>query len=155
MELMDIAYKVGNIVKETGKQVGEVVTEKTKDVRGYAKDAVEVASLKNQIASYKDIINKNYLTIGEYYYKKYEENPEAEIVEAVRAIANAESTIESLEEKIEDIRYAQAAIKAAKQAAAEEEETDIEPEGEVDDELAKVRENVADFSEEDEDSTEE
>ena len=45
--------------------------------------------------------------------------------------------------------------RSSKKEGAEEEETDIEPEGEVDDELAKVRENVADFSEEDEDSTEE
>lgn len=145
MELKDLVGRVGTIVKETGKQVGDVVNEKTKSARDYAKDTIEISKLSNQIASCKDLLNKDYATLGEYYYEKYAENPEAEIVETVRSIAHAKDTIAELEAKIEEIRAAQDELKEAKKAAAEEEAADAaeaEGTGSVDDELAKVKDDV-------------
>ena len=121
MEFMDLVEKVGTVVAEAGKQVGSVVGEKTKAARDYARDAMEISSLKNQISAHRDAINKNYVTLGEYYYNKYEESPEADAVESVRAIDNAKTAITELEDKIAEIRAAQEEVKAAKQAAAEEE----------------------------------
>lgn len=136
---------VVDILVETGKQVGSVVTEKAKEAGGYAKDAAQIASLKNQISTCKDMINKNYVTLGEYYYKKYEENPEAEMVEVVRVIANAEETIKELEARIQEIRDAQIEYRAAKEAAKEcaDEavcDADAVVTEDIDEELAKVKE---------------
>ena len=43
--------KVTDTVMNTGKQVGGAVSDKAKEAREYARDAVEVANLKNQISS--------------------------------------------------------------------------------------------------------
>lgn len=140
---------VVDILVETGKQVSSVVSEKAKEASGYAKDAAQIASLKNQIATCKDMINKNFITLGEYYYKKYEENPESEMVEVVRVIANAQETIKELEAKIEEIKDAQVEYKAAKDAAkecADDAVCDAEAvvTEDIDEELAKVKENSDD-----------
>lgn len=148
MEIMDVVGKVGNIVVDAGKQVGDVVSVKAQEVKDYAKDAMEVASLKNQINNLKDLVNQNYVTLGEFYFKKYEENPDADIVEVVEVISKTQDKITELENKIDEIKSAQAELKAAKEAA-EAEAVDLAEEAKatgeaVDDELAKVKENVSD-----------
>lgn len=150
---------VVDILVETGKQVGSVVSEKAREAGNYAKDAAQIASLKNQISTCRDMINKNYVALGEYYYKKYEDNPEAEMVEVIRVITNAENTIKELEDKIQEIKDAQVEYRAAKETAKE---CDEEPESaaceeaseNIDDELAKVKETSddADAAEDDADA---
>lgn len=152
MELMDLMGKVGSIVKETGKQVGDVVSEKTKGARDYAKDTIEISKLNNQIATCKDLMSKSYAALGEYYYEKYAENPEADIVETIRSIAKAKETIADLEARIDDIRSAQEELKEAKKTAAAEDADDVdadycEASSDIDDELAKVKDD-ADSSDE-------
>lgn len=120
MNINDVVGRVSSIITDTGKQIGDIVTEKTKEAKGYAKDTVDLMSLKNQVTSCKEVIKTNYQTLGEYYYKKYSEDPAADVVDAVRAIENAEETIKELESKIQEIKDSQAEFKAAKAAAAEE-----------------------------------
>ncbi len=139
---------VVDILLETGKQVGSVVSEKAREAGGYAKDAAQIASLRNQITTCKDMINQNLITLGEHYFKKYEENPEAEMVEVIRVIANAQETIKELEAKIEEIKDSQIEYRAARDAAKNMDgavcDVDAVVTEDIDEELAKVKENADD-----------
>lgn len=143
MDLMNLFGKVGNIVADTGKQVGSAVAKTAKEAKDYAKDAMEIANLKTQISTCEDAIKTNYAILGEYYYKNFAEDPAADVVESVRVIKNAEDTMKELEDQIAEIKAAQAVAKEAQS------EDDIIVEAEdvtdsVDDELAKVKEDSED-----------
>ena len=85
-------------------KLGDTITTKGKEVSGKAKDLAEVASLKNQIHTCEDVIRKNYIEIGKLYYEKYGQEHEAEFDEFCRAINNAKTGIEDLEEKIRQVK---------------------------------------------------
>ena len=48
-----------------GKQVGGILSDKAKDARDYAKDATELAGLKKQISSNRQVLKDNYAALGE------------------------------------------------------------------------------------------
>ncbi len=85
-------------------KLGDTITSKGKEVTGKAKDLAEIANLKGQISTCEDVIRKNYIEIGRIYYEKEGLEPEAEYEEYCRAISNAKTGIEDLEEKIRKIK---------------------------------------------------
>ncbi len=85
-------------------KLGDTITTKGKEVSGKAKDLAEIASLKGQISTCEDVIKKNYIEIGRLYYEKHGQEPEEEYDEFCRAIGNARTGIEELEEKIRNIK---------------------------------------------------
>ncbi len=85
-------------------KLGDTITTKGKEVSGKAKDLAEIANLKSQINTCEDVIKKNYMEIGKRYYEKHEQEPEEEYDEFFRAISNAKTGMEELEEKIRRIK---------------------------------------------------
>lgn len=85
-------------------KLGDTVATKGKEVSGKAKDLAEIAGLKRQISTCEDVIKKNYIEIGKLYYEKHEHEPEVEYDEFFRAIGNAKTGIEELEEKIRRVK---------------------------------------------------
>lgn len=85
-------------------KLGDTITTKGKEVSGKAKDLAEIASLKSQISTCEDVIRKNYIEIGKRYYEKHEHDPKEGYDEFFRAISNAKTGIEELEERIKKIK---------------------------------------------------
>ena len=85
-------------------KLGDTLSTKGKEVSGKAKDLAEIASLKRQISTCEDVIRKNYIEIGKRYYESFGQEPGAEYEEFCRAIANANSGIEELEQKIKEVK---------------------------------------------------
>ena len=86
-----------NKVEETITAKGQVVVDKAKEI-------AEVASLKSQIATCEEVIKKNYAQIGKLYFETYGEEPEEAFAKQCRAIKNARTGIQELEEKIKEIK---------------------------------------------------
>jgi len=85
-------------------KLGDTITTKGKEVSGKAKDLAEIANLKSQINTCEDVIKKNYVEIGKLYYEKHGHEPEAEYDEFCRAISNAKTGIEDLEQRIKTVK---------------------------------------------------
>lgn len=85
-------------------KLGDTITTKGKEVTGKAKDLAEIANLKSQISTCKDVMKKNYIEIGRLYFEKHGEEPEEEYEEFCRAVANAKAGIADLEEQIQKIK---------------------------------------------------
>lgn len=85
-------------------KLGDTITTKGKEVTGKAKDLAEIANLKSQISTCRDVVKKNYAEIGRLYFEKHGEEPEEEYEEFCRAIANAKAGIADLEEQIQKIK---------------------------------------------------
>jgi hypothetical protein len=85
-------------------KVGDTITSKRKEVTGKAKDLAEIANLKSQISTCEDVIRKNYIEIGRLYYEREGLEPGVEYEQFCRAISNAKTGIEDLEEKIRKVK---------------------------------------------------
>lgn len=85
-------------------KLGDTIAAKGKEVTGKAKDLAEIANLKSQISTCEDVIRKNYIEIGKLYYEKHEHEPEEEYDEFCRAIRNAKTGIEDLEERMKKVK---------------------------------------------------
>ena len=85
-------------------KVGEIITEKGKEVTGKVKNIAEIAGLRNQISACEDVIRKNYLEIGRMYYERFKDEENNEFAEQCTAIANAKNGVEALEGKIREIK---------------------------------------------------
>jgi len=69
------------------------------------KSAKETLLLKGQISSCKDIINKDYATIGKLYYEMFaDNNTQPEFEKYMTEIKNANRAIKDLEDKIEALK---------------------------------------------------
>ncbi len=85
-------------------KVSETIMTKGQQAVDKAKELATIASLKSQIASCEEVIQKNYAEIGRLYYKENgsaEENPYAK---QCKAIENAKKGIEDLERKIRETK---------------------------------------------------
>lgn len=85
-------------------KLGDTLSTKGREMSGKAKDLAEIANLKRQISTCEDVIRKNYIEIGKRYYESCGQEPTAEYEEFCRAIANANSGIEELEQKIKEVK---------------------------------------------------
>lgn len=85
-------------------KVGETITSKGKEMTDKAKDIAEIASLRSQINTCEEVIRKNYMEIGKFYYEKNKESENNEFVEQCTAISNAKNGVDALEEKIKEIK---------------------------------------------------
>ncbi len=85
-------------------KIGDTITAKGKEVSGKAKDLAEIANLRGQIATCEEVIRKNYVEIGRLYYEREGLEPEEEYEAFCRAISNAKTGIEALEEKIRRVK---------------------------------------------------
>ena len=85
-------------------RMSDTITEKGREISEKAKEFSEIASLKRQIGICEDVIKKNYLEIGRRYYEKEGTEPGAEYEEFCRAISNAKTGIEDLEERIKEVK---------------------------------------------------
>lgn len=85
-------------------KIGDTITSKGKEVSGKAKDLAEIANLRGQIGTCEEVIRKNYIEIGRLYYEKEGLEPGAEYEAFCRAISNARTGIEDLEEKIRRVK---------------------------------------------------
>lgn len=90
---MDIIEKLGDTISAKGKEVADK-----------AKELAEIANLKSRIATYEDVVKKNYAEIGRIYYEQYGDMPEEPFEKACRSIKNAQSGIEELQEQIKEIK---------------------------------------------------
>ncbi len=64
----------------------------------------EIANLKSQISTCEDVVRKNYIELGRLYYEKEGLEPGAEYEPFCRAISNAKTGIEDLEEQIRRVK---------------------------------------------------
>lgn len=88
--------------KSIASKIGETISIKGKEVTDKAKDLAEIANLKSQIRTCEDVIRKNYIEIGKLYCEIHGTEPEEAYEEYCRAIANAQTAISELEEKIKE-----------------------------------------------------
>ncbi len=67
--------------------------------------AKDILSLKGQISSCEDVINRSYSALGRKYFEKFKDNNEdPDFSKFIKDILNAENAIKELEGKIEDIK---------------------------------------------------
>lgn len=85
-------------------KIGETISAKGKEVSDKAKDLAEIANLKSQINTCEDVVRKNYMEIGKRYFELHGTEPDEDYEEQCRAVRNAQSGIEELEEKIKEIK---------------------------------------------------
>lgn len=91
----DVIEKISKTISETGK----VVSEKTKLVS-------ESAKLNSKILSKEGIVRSNYTVIGEYYYNKYKDAPDAEIADTVNELTEALNAIDEMKAQILSLKGA-------------------------------------------------
>lgn len=91
----DVIEKISKTISETGK----VVSEKTKLVG-------ESARLNSKILSKEGVIRSNYSEIGEFYYNKYKDNPDADIADAVNEITEAVNAIDEMKAQLLSLKGA-------------------------------------------------
>lgn len=89
---MDFIELVGGKVVNIGKEVADK-----------AKEAAEIANLKNQIRTCDEVIRKNYMEIGRKYYDNFAESAEDLFSKQCKAIRNAENGKEALKEKLNEM----------------------------------------------------
>lgn len=85
-------------------KLGETITIKGKEAADKAKDYAEIASLRSQISTCEEVMKKNYIEIGKIYYEQYGDMAEEPFAKQCRAIRNAKTGVEALEEKIREIK---------------------------------------------------
>lgn len=85
-------------------RLNDTITAKGKEVSEKAKELAQIASLRSQISTCEDVIRKNYIEIGRLYYEKEGLEPEVEYEEFCRAIRNAKTGIEALEEQMKKLK---------------------------------------------------
>lgn len=85
-------------------KIGDTISAKGKEAADKAKDLAEIASLKSQISTCEEVIKKNYLEIGRLYYEQYADAPDALFEKQCRAVKNAKNGVESLQQKIKEIK---------------------------------------------------
>lgn len=85
-------------------KVGETVAVKTKAAAEKAKVLAEIAGLKGQIATCREVIKKNYIEIGKQYFEEYGDVPEAPYGKNRRAIADAQKGVEKLQARIDELK---------------------------------------------------
>lgn len=86
-----------NIEEKIGKESDKLI-KRTKATK-------ETLLLKGQINSCKEVIEKDYATIGKLYYEMFaDNNTQPEFDKYVNEIKNANRAIKDLEEKIEAIK---------------------------------------------------
>lgn len=85
-------------------KLGDTITCKGKEAADKAKELAEIASLRSQISTCEEIIKKNYMEIGKLYYEQYSDMPDAPFEKQCRAIRNARTGVEELQEKIKEIK---------------------------------------------------
>ncbi|MGN1136840.1 MAG: zinc-ribbon domain-containing protein [Oscillospiraceae bacterium] len=91
----DVIEKISKTITETGK----VVSEKTKFVG-------ESAKLNGKIISKENSVRSNYSVIGEFYYNKYKDNPDADIAETVNEVTEALNSIDEMKAQLLSLKGA-------------------------------------------------
>ncbi|MGN0554232.1 MAG: hypothetical protein ACI4I1_12695 [Oscillospiraceae bacterium] len=91
----DVIEKISKTLTETGK----AVSEKTKFVG-------ESAKLNGKIISKEGSVRSNYSVIGEFYYNKYKDNPDADIAETVNEVTEALNSIEEMKAQLLSLKGA-------------------------------------------------
>lgn len=85
-------------------RIGDVISEKGKEVAGKAKEVAAVANLKSQISTCEEVIKKNYLEIGKLFMEQYGDDEDAPFEKQRTAIRNAQKGVRELREKIAKIK---------------------------------------------------
>ncbi len=85
-------------------KLGETITNKSKDIARKAKDVADVATLKSQISSQQDIVNRAYIVLGKTYYNENKNNPPEEFEDTFKSLSKALEKIEQLKNDIQIIR---------------------------------------------------
>lgn len=85
-------------------KLGDTITEKGMEVAGKARETAEILKLKNQIATCREVVKKNYRELGRLYYEKCGAHPDPDMETYCTAIRNALSGIEELQGKIEELK---------------------------------------------------
>ena len=91
----DVIEKISKTISETGK----VVSEKTKLVG-------ESARLNSKILSKEGVVRSNYSAIGEFYYNKYKDTPDADIAETVNETTEALNAIDEMKAQLLSLKGA-------------------------------------------------
>lgn len=87
-------------------KVTEKVSEKSKAVTQKAKELAEIAKLKNEIHTCREILQKNYLEIGKMVYQEYSDSKEAAAGEDEHAAGESEEKYLKQLKAIENARHA-------------------------------------------------
>lgn len=85
-------------------KLGETITIKGKDIAKKAKDVADIATLKTQISSQQDIINRLYIVLGKAYYNENKNAPSSEFEENFKTLSKALDKIEQLKNDIQIIK---------------------------------------------------
>jgi len=87
-------------------KVGETITSKSKDVAKKAKEFTEVSSLRGQISTQEELMNKTFLEIGKTYYETQKDSTDIEPVTAdkFREIDLIYAEINRLKHEIDEIK---------------------------------------------------
>jgi len=84
--------------------LGETISTKGKEVADKARVMSDIAGLKGQITTCKNVVAKNYKEIGKAYYEAHKDDVDSEFAERIEAIKNAERGIQDLEKKIRELK---------------------------------------------------
>lgn len=90
---MDMIDKIGDTLAVGGKKAADK-----------AKELVEIANLKSQIASCEEVIKKNYMEIGRLYMEQHRDDEDAEFAKQRKAIINAQAGVADLQSKIRALK---------------------------------------------------
>ncbi|MBE5867726.1 MAG: hypothetical protein E7293_02030 [Lachnospiraceae bacterium] len=85
-------------------KVEETIIAKGQAAVDKAKELAEIAKLKGQISTCQDVVKKNYMEIGRFYYETYGECPNELFEKQCRSIKNAQNGIAELEKKIQEVK---------------------------------------------------
>lgn len=85
-------------------KLGDTIAIKGREAADKAKELAEIANLKSQIATCEEVMKKNYMEIGRMYMELYGDMPEEPFEKQCRAIKNAKTGVEALQEKIREIK---------------------------------------------------
>ena len=85
-------------------KIGDTIIIKGKEAADKAKEVAEIANLRSQISTCEEVIKKNYMEIGKKYLELYGDMPEEPFEKQCRAIRNAQTGVEALQERIKEIK---------------------------------------------------
>lgn len=85
-------------------KLGDTISNKSKDIAKKAKEVADIATLKSQVSSQQDIVNRAYIVLGKAYYNENKNNPSSEYEDTFTALTKALEKIDQLKNDIQIIK---------------------------------------------------
>lgn len=85
-------------------KLGDTISNKSKDIAKKAKNIADITTLKSQVGTQQDIVNRAYIVLGKAYYNENKNNPSIEHEDTFKTIAKTLEKIELLKSDIQIIK---------------------------------------------------